>query len=143
MTDASGGMCIIHFKSHKAYQVVKSAIDNETMALAAAFDSGFLIRKQVEPMFGQSIPLFMLTDTKCLFDVLTSNKNTTEVCLVLVVFASRQSSTRREIDNIGLIRSEDNLADDLSKAEGNSALLSAMRSSQLNHNVVDYILQGD
>eukprot|EP00173_Palmaria_palmata_P001925 Plantae.Rhodophyta-Palmaria_palmata.ctg21584.p1 GENE.Plantae.Rhodophyta-Palmaria_palmata.ctg21584~~Plantae.Rhodophyta-Palmaria_palmata.ctg21584.p1 ORF type:complete len:118 (+),score=18.35 Plantae.Rhodophyta-Palmaria_palmata.ctg21584:31-354(+) len=75
----------------------------------------------------------MLTDSKCLFDVLTSNKNTKEGRLMLDTFAARQAYSRREIDNIGLIKSEVNLADDLTKMNGNGALSRAMQSSRLDH----------
>lgn len=142
LTDASGAMCIIQFKSHKAYRVVKSAMAAETLAFAAAFDSGFLIRRQIEIILDQDVPLLMLTDSKCLFDVLTSNKNTTEGRLMLDIFAARQAYSRREIDNIGLIKSEVNLADDLTKMKGNGALARAMQSSRLDHRAEDYILRG-
>lgn len=54
-----------------------------------------------------------LTDSKCLLDALTSNKGTAEGKIMLDIFAAEQGYSRREIDNIGLIRIEVNLADDV------------------------------
>lgn len=72
--DASGKMCLLQFKSHKAYCVVKNAMDSRTLAFAASFDAGFLIRRLMEIILGRGIPMSMLTDSKCLFDVLTSTR---------------------------------------------------------------------
>eukprot|EP00173_Palmaria_palmata_P004734 Plantae.Rhodophyta-Palmaria_palmata.ctg7065.p2 GENE.Plantae.Rhodophyta-Palmaria_palmata.ctg7065~~Plantae.Rhodophyta-Palmaria_palmata.ctg7065.p2 ORF type:complete len:125 (-),score=17.48 Plantae.Rhodophyta-Palmaria_palmata.ctg7065:512-886(-) len=117
-------------------------MDSETLAFSAAFDAGFLLRRQMEIIVGRVIPMLMPTDRKCLFDVLTSNKNTTEGRLMLKFFATRQAYGRKENDNIGLIKSEVNLADDLTKIKGNGALRNAMKTSTLYHDIEDYILRG-
>lgn len=57
------------------------------------------------------------------------------------VFAAGQSYQRGEIDNIGLIRSEANLADDLKKRNGNGALLRALMLGRVRHPVEDYIFR--
>lgn len=81
----------------------------------------------------------MLTDNKGLFDVLMSNKQTREVSLKMIdIFAARQSYHRREIDNVGLVRSERNLVDSSTKAQGDSALLDTMRYARLDHPVQEY-----
>lgn len=141
--DTSGRISILNFKSHKAYRVVKSAMASETLAFAAAFETDFLLRRQIETVIDRHVPLLMLTDSKCLFDVLTSNKNTTEGRLMLDIFAARQSYSRREIENIGLIKSEYKLADDLTKINGNGALRRAMQTSRVDREIEDFILRGD
>lgn len=86
-------------------------------------------------------PILKLTDSKFLLDVLTSNKNTTERRLMLDIFATRQVYAEKEIDNIGLIKSEVDLAHDLKKIKGNGALCRAMETSVINHVIKDYIIR--
>lgn len=86
-------------------------------------------------MVGRSIPVLLLTDIKCHFDVLTSNESTTEGTLMLDIFAAWKGYTRREIENIGLIRREVNFADDLTKMNGNGALTAAMEMNKLAYDV--------
>lgn len=93
-------------------------------------------------MLGKSILSLLLTDSKCLFDVMTSNVSTTEGRLMLDIFASRQGESRREIDKIGLIRSVVNLADDLTRMTGNGALTAGVKTSKLSHDVEDCTSRG-
>jgi hypothetical protein len=81
----------------------------------------------------------MLTDSKSLFDIITTQKRTTGHRLMMDIFAARQAYRRREIDNIGLIRSEFNLADDLAKLRGNGALLQAIQSGRIQHPIEDSV----
>jgi hypothetical protein len=87
---------------------------------AAGFDASFTLRHQLSELLGREIRL-MLTDSKSPFDIIITQKRTTEHRLMIDIFAARQVHRRREIDNIGLIRSEFNLADDLTKLLGNGA----------------------
>jgi hypothetical protein len=83
----------------------------------------------------------MLTDSKSLFDIITTQKRTTEHRLMIDIFAARQAYRRREIDNIGLIRSEFNLADDLTKLRGNGAMLRAIQSGRIQHPIEDFVVR--
>jgi hypothetical protein len=112
---------------------------SETIAFVEGFDASFTLRSQLSAMLGNDIPLLMMTDSKSLFDIMTAQKRTTEGRLKVDVFAARQSFKRGEIDNISLIRSEFNLADDLKKLKGYSTLLRAMRSCRIQHPIVDFI----
>lgn len=132
----------LNFKSHKAYRVVQSATGSETLAFVAAFDSVFLLRRQIEIMTGQDVSLLMLTDSRCIFDVSTSNKNTTEGRLMINIFPARQSYSRLVIDNIGLIKGELYLAEDLTNINVDGALRRAMAASRLDHRIEDFILRG-
>lgn len=57
------------------------------------------------------------------------------------IFAARQLYRRGEIDNICLIRSNDNLADFLTKLDGNGLLLQVMHDYYHNPEVADYIMR--
>jgi hypothetical protein len=112
---------------------------SETLALVEALDASFTLRSQMSAMLGMDILLLMMTDSKSLFDIMTTQKRPTEDRLMFDIFAARQSFKRGEIDNISSIRSELNLADDRTKLQGNSPLLRAMRSCRIQHPIVDLL----
>lgn len=114
---------IIQFRSCQCYKVVKSAMAAGTVAFSAVFVSSFLLGQRIELMAGCSLALLMLTDSKPLFDVLISNTRTSAARLILYVFAMHQAYTRRDFDKIGFIGKIFNLADDLTKLEGNTIML--------------------
>lgn len=141
LADKTGSMCILSYKSCKSPRVTRSAMASETLAFTAAFDSGFVLRHQLQTTLQVSVPLLILTDSKALYDVITSNRNTEEGRLMIDIFAARQAYGRKEIDNIGLVAGEYNLADDLTKLEGNGKLFQAMKEQRLDHPVRDYIIR--
>lgn len=119
--------------------MMKSAMAAETLAFATGFDAGFLIRRQVDLMPCRPVPLLMLMDIRCLFDGLASNETTKEGRLMLEVVPARQSYSHGEIGYVGLVKSNDKLADDRTKSSGNGALIYAMSSRRFSHSVRDYI----
>lgn len=90
------------------------------------------MRAQISQILDRDLPLLIYTDSKCLFDVLTTAKKTTGGRLVVDVFVARQSYRPGKIDNICLIRSEDNLAGDMTKLDGNGLLLKVMQEGYHN-----------
>lgn len=141
LVDKYAKMCILAFRSCKAWRVCRSAMAAETLAFVEGFDTSFTLRAQVRQLLGRDLPLIMLTDSQSLFRILTSHKRTTEGRLMIDLFAVRQSYRRGEIDNVGLIRSEYNIADDLTKLKGNGALFRAMLTNRLLHPVEDFIIR--
>lgn len=141
LTDKTGRVVILSYRSCKSWRVCRSAMASETLAFVAGFDTGFTIRAQISEILQLDLPLLIYTDSKCLFDVMTTAKKTTEGRLMINIFAARQSYRRGEINNICLIRSNDNLADDLTKLEGNGLLLQVMHHGYHNPQVVDYIMR--
>ena len=141
LADASGKMSIVSYRSCKSPRVARSAMAAETLAFTTAFDAGYVIRHQLQTMLQVSVPMLMLIDSKSLFDVITSNRNTEEGRLMIDIFAARQAYGRGEIDNIGLVAGEHNIADDLTKLEGNGKLFQAMNRGVIDHPIRDYILR--
>lgn len=91
LADRTDAMCVLSFRSNTYWSVAKSPMAAETLAFAAVFDAGYLLRRNIKIMFGQPLPLLVLTDSKSLFGVLTSNKQNTEARLMIDIFAARQS----------------------------------------------------
>lgn len=132
---------IIQFASRKCRRVTRSCMAAESLALVDAFDNAFVIKHDVQRMIGSRVPLLMLTDSKCLFDVITGSRYTSEKRLMIDLEALREAYKRRDIDNIGLINSADNAADSLTKLKANSALLRLMTQERVDHPLQQYVTE--
>jgi hypothetical protein len=74
-------------------------------------------------MLGRHVPLLLMTDSRSLLKVIVNHKKPEEGRLMLDVYAVREAYRCLEIDNLALVRSEYNVADALTKIDGNDALL--------------------
>jgi hypothetical protein len=63
---------------------------SETLAYVEGFDTSFTLRSQLSDMLGKDIPLLMMTDSKLLIDIMTTQNRTTEGRLMVDVFGGRQ-----------------------------------------------------
>ena len=106
---------VMTYSSRKSRRVVKSIMAGEVYAFADAFDAAFIIKHDLERIYDQHLPLVMLTDSKQMFDVITRASHTTKKRLMIDVAAAREAYKRYEISNVGLVRSEHNPADGLTK----------------------------
>lgn len=141
LVDATQRCSILHYSSFKSTRVTRSSMAGETLAFAAGFDNAFLLLHDLQRMLGRKIPLLMFTDSRQLFDVLTRSNYTTERRLMVDIAAAREAYNDSTISNIGLIRSQYNIADALTKDGGNDALLTFLRESKISHPVEQYILR--
>jgi hypothetical protein len=140
LADASGSCSILAFRSYKAKRIVRSSTAGETLALADAFDASCIVRKDIEMVLQQSVPMLLLTDSEVLFSTLARDKYAKERRLLLDIAAVRQAYQAKEISNIGLIASKDNSADALTKENGNGALMRVLQTGQLLHQVQRWII---
>ena len=113
----------------------------ETLAFSNAFDNVLIIKHDLERMIGP-VHLLMLTYSKALFDVLTRTRYTTERRLMVDIAAAREAYHEWIISNIGLIRSEFNIADGLTKAGPNEALRKFLITHCLDHPIEQYVTNG-
>eukprot|EP00171_Calliarthron_tuberculosum_P008498 IDg8498t1 len=126
---------IIGYRSYKCRRVTRSAMASECHALADAFDYSFMLKFDLESMLQQEIPLQIFTDSRSLFDVIVKATKTSERRLMIDVAACREAYERHEIADIGLIRSEHNLADCFTKVMLPVQLMIVMATAKLNHPV--------
>ncbi|CDF40899.1 unnamed protein product [Chondrus crispus] len=94
----------------------------EIYAFAEGFDDVFAIRHTLEKLYKRKIPITMLTDSKQMFDVITKASHTAEKRLMIDIAASREAYNKHEISNVGLVLSEHNIADGLTKVNRCKAL---------------------
>jgi len=141
LCDESGRAHILSFSSRKCRRVVHFIMAGEVYAFTAAFDEAFIIRYDLERLYGRHIPINIFTDSKQLFDVVTKGSHPTEKRLMVDVAAARQAYTRHDISNVGLIASNDNMADPLTKAHGCGALNELLRTGVDRTPVVQWVIR--
>ena len=115
LCDATDRCHFLDFASKKCKRVVRSIMAGEIYAFAEGFDCAYAIKHTLERIYGQRIPITMLTDSKQMFDVITKASQTTEKRLLIDIAAAREAYNRHEISNVGLVLSGDNVADGLTK----------------------------
>jgi hypothetical protein len=81
----------------------------------------------------------MLTDSSSLFEAMARFRRTKEGRLMIDLYSMCEAYRSHDLDNIALIRSEHNYADDLTKLKGNGALLRLLKGEQVSHPVVRYV----
>ena len=80
------------------------------------------IKIALEGMLQQNAPLYMLTDSKPLFDAITKRSQISEKRLLIDLATLRDACRRSEMDSIGFIRTQYNIADPLAKSMGKPIL---------------------
>ena len=75
-----------------------------------------------ETIYQTEIPLKIRTDSLQMIGVVTKASSTTERRLMIDIAAARESYNREEISTVGLVLSEHNIADGLTKEVPNQAL---------------------
>jgi hypothetical protein len=119
------------YQSVKCKRITRSALAAEAIAFADGFDQGFALKNDLREAFGMNIPLNVLTDSKTLFEVITKASYTREKRILIDLACVRDVYRRFDIDNIGLISSEENLAEGLTKESNMDKLREAVCTSRL------------
>lgn len=122
LCDASGRSHVLSYNNRKCKRVVRSAVAGEVYALSAALDEAIVLRYDLEKLYRQHIPLTIYTDSKQAFDVITRPTHPTEKRLLIDIAGLRESYARREISSLGLVATEHNVADGMTKLRCGGAL---------------------
>jgi hypothetical protein len=75
-------------------EVLEFSLDAVDMYVPFLFDIRFRLRSQLSAMLGKDILLLKMTDSKSLFDIMKTQKRTTDGRLMVDVLAARQSLER-------------------------------------------------
>ena len=111
LTDAQNRCAPLSYKSIKCKRVTRSVLAAEAIAFAEGFDQGYALKCNLKELLGTNVPLTLMTDSKTLFDVITKASYTREKRILIDLASVREGYRRFDIDDIGLIASEENLAD--------------------------------
>ena len=115
LCDTADQCHVLTYSSKKARRIVGSIVAGEDYAFADAFDAAYILKYDLERVYNQPLPVVMLTDSKQTFDVMTRATHTTEKRLMIDIAAAREAYNRHEISNVGLVKSEHNIAEGLTK----------------------------
>ena len=141
LSDASQRCNVVAYRSYKSRRKTRSVLGGEVLAFADAFDASYALRRDLEKMLGKAIPISVLTDSKSLFDIITKSSATLEKRLMIDVAAAREAYGKQELNDIGLISSENNPADAFTKGglKAKQMLLQVLATGSLNHKVEQWI----
>ena len=134
MVDDSKVAVPVLFESYKSRWVTRSVLSAEVIAFADLFYDAYALRTQLEKAVSRAVPMHLMTDSKSLFDIISKGSRTSEKRIMLDIHAARQAYQAQEISNIGFVRSCDNLADGLTKANMQKSLLNLLKTGH--HEVI-------
>lgn len=139
--DASGKCNILHYSSSKSKRVARSVLGSEMYAFADGFDYAFCVKKDLEKILARPIRLEMLTDSKCLFDVITRSSTFREKRLLIDIAVVKEAYNKHEISRVGHVFSNHNPADALTKVCNSAALNSILDTGSLHLPVNQWVLR--
>ena len=141
LCDADDRCHIVDYASRKCKRGLRSIMGGEVYAFAEGFDSVYAIKRTLEKVYRQNLPVTMLTDSKQMFDVITKASHTSEKRLMIDVAAARGAYNRNDISNVGLVLSQHNIADGLTKITNCKSLNEVMESGYDKNPVQQWIFR--
>ena len=136
---------IAHWSSHKCRRVTRSILAAELYGLVHGFDMGYSVKttlRQILEKTRPNLPLIVMTDSKSLFDCITTLNTTEEKRLMIDIMGLRESYERREIDEIRWIDGTCNPADALTKHAPCHALADLVSTNTLRLTAKKWITRG-
>jgi hypothetical protein len=140
LEDPSEARCVISFRSFKYKRIARYSMAAKPMAFADTFDAAFSIKNDLYSILEKNISLIILTDSNSLFDVMIYNKYTTKKRWMIDLSAAREGFARRDETNVCRIRSEDNIADPMTKLASKYSLHQIISKQTVDHKIMQYVV---
>jgi len=115
----------------------------EVVAFADLFDASIAFKSDIQNILSKTIPLQLLTDSKCLFDIVSRGSRTSEKRTMIDVASAREGFRDRDISDIGFVRSSQNIFDGLTKRMSRKALKQYMESGILTFQCEQWVVRTD
>ena len=129
--DARGRVAPIHFKSYKARRVTRSVLSAELIAFSDVFDTAYTLAEEIKTALStQKVSICLFTDSKSLLDVISKGTRTAEKRVMLDISCPRQVFQRNEISDVRYVRSNQNLADGLTKKMKQEAIREVFQTGE-------------
>lgn len=141
LTDATKKCSILHWSSSKSHRVTRSALGSEVYAFCEGMDIGLAFQFALEAIIGRRIDVNMFTDSKSLLDTITRLSQASEKRLLIDIAAVREAHRKKEISNVGWVKSKNNLADGLTKYSKSNILNDVIENSMLDHPIEQWIVR--
>lgn len=142
LTDDTNKCHFVHWSSSKCPRITRSMLASETYAFSTGYDYGVSLRMLFKNM-ALNLPLYIFTDCKSIFDTITASKRLRELRLMNEIADIRRAYRQNEITNIAWIRSENNIADNLTRHVGNDLLKRAMATGELKFVVEQWVYKDE
>ena len=141
LSDDSKKCNILHYSSSKSKRVARSVLGSEIYAFADGFDFAFCLKTDLEKILKKRIPLQMYTDSKFLFDVITTASSLREKRLLIDIAVVKEAYYKQDISQVGHIFSDQNPADALTKPSNCPALNSVLDTGQLKLEINQWVVR--
>lgn len=141
LSDDTNRVNWIHFRSYKCKRVVRSVLAGETHAFVDAFNSAFTLRHDLSTMVKTNISLNLITDSDSLFKVIVQSSTTTEKRLMIDLQACREAYRERSIENVGWVKSANNVADGFTKLNKAELIQRIMRTGTIQTIAYQWVLR--
>ena len=105
------------------------------------FDEMYAIHHTLSQALRFKPAMRLMNDSKSLFDVFSKESRASERRFIIDSVASRGVYENKEIDNIGLIRSEDNVADGVTKPNKQAAIHNILATGMHVPTIAQWILR--
>ena len=126
----SGAAAIVYPKSWKSRRVAKAVLPQKSFYSQIYSKIDFRIRKQFEQAMQNSLHMHLLTDRKCLFDIIGKGSRTNERHLMLKIEVVIQAYNEDQISIIGFVQSNYNLGDGLTNTKTQKSLHNLLRTGR-------------
>ncbi len=127
LVDDKGNCSFLSWSTSKCKGVTRSVLAAELYALAHGFDAGFALSHTVCKLLGRKMKVQVFTDSRTLFDSITSLCSMTEKSLLIDIYCLREAYRNGELANLSLIRTQHNISDALTTTSSRHTL-STLRS---------------
>lgn len=106
----------------------------ETCEFSNGFDYGISLKFLFKPM-KSNLPLYILTESKIIFDTVKASKKLKELHLMNDMSEIGRAYRNNEITNVAWIKISQNIAKNLTRLNGNQILPHAMRTGKLDFKI--------
>lgn len=117
-------------RNYKSQRVVPSIIGGKVCAFMDGFDCIFTISNNWKLITGTQLPVSIHTDSNQLIYAMTREKHTNQCRVIIDIMAARQAYRWSQITGTALVNGNENLADGLSNAGDNRALMQLLMTSK-------------
>ena len=121
--DASWNAKVIECSTLKCRRVPHSSFTSKSMAFSAKFDAGIILKPDVQLIMKERVPLYIMTDCRCIFDIVPHNRYNAQRRLMIDMKAISQVYQRPEIEEIAQVTGASKSVYAMTKIVQNALLL--------------------